>query len=228
MAELTEKISSESPADRPEKARSSWRNSTIRKPVRAALGEMAAGFETCMYCGESRGTDVDHFEPIVRNPLRTFDWLNHLLACSACNSHQKRDQFPLDQDGTPLLIDPTAEDPFNHLLLTLSLGIYSPLTLKGEVTIEVCGLNRRGLPQGRMHARNVVELALHAWDRARGRDRSDEMRKHVRTVQGQPFADVCQSMLRQALSPGADIVFSDSPDLLELLRSPDLRQALLR
>lgn len=181
-----------------------------------------------MYCGESRGTDVDHFEPIARNPLRTFDWLNHLLACSTCNSHQKRDRFPVDEDGNPLLIDPTAEDPFDHLLLTLSLGIYIPLTPKGDATINVCGLNERGLPKGRMHARKVVRLALREWDRARAYDRSDEMQEHVQTVQDQPFADVCQSMLRQAFSPGADVVFSDSPDLLALLRTDELRAALLR
>ncbi|MEU3650739.1 HNH endonuclease [Lentzea sp. NPDC034063] len=192
------------------------------------LSDMAAGFGTCMYCGESRGTDIDHFEPIARNPLRTFDWLNHLLACSTCNSHQKRDQFPVDDVGDPLLIDPTAEDPFDHLLLTLSIGVYSPLTPKGQATIDVCGLNDRGLPTGRMHARKVVRSVLRDWDRARERNRSDEMLEHVQTVQDQPFADVCQSMLRQAFSPGADIVFSDSPDLLALLRKPELRKALLR
>jgi len=189
---------------------------------------MAAGFETCMYCGDSRGTDVDHFEPVARNPLRTFDWLNHLLACSGCNSHQKGERFPVDDDGNPLLIDPSSEDPFHHLLLTLSLGVYRPLTPKGQATIDVCGLNERGLPKGRMHARKVVGLALREWDRARARNRSDDMREQVQTVQDQPFADVCQSMLRQAFSPGADVVFSDSPDLLALLRRHDLRAALLR
>lgn len=228
MDTLTQAINVTPLDERCEKARSSWRTSTVRKSVRTVLGDMAAGFGTCMYCGESRGTDIDHFEPIARNPLRTFDWLNHLLACSTCNSHQKRDQFPVDEDGNPLLIAPTVEDPFDHLLLTLSLGIYSPLTPKGQATIEVCGLNDRGLPKGRMHARKVVQSVLRDWDRARERNRSDEMLEHVHTVRDQPFADVCQSMLRQAFSPGADIVFSDSPDLLVLLRKPELREALLR
>ncbi|MFC3898820.1 HNH endonuclease [Lentzea rhizosphaerae] len=228
MAEKTEKIRLALPDTRYQTARRSWDNSTIRRPLRAVLGQMAAGFETCMYCGESRGTDVDHFEPVARNPLRTFDWLNHLLACSGCNSHQKGERFPVDDDGDPLLIDPSSEDPFDHLLLTLSLGVYRPLTPKGQATIDVCGLNERGLPKGRMHARKVVGLALREWDRARARNRSDEMREQVQTVQDQPFADVCQSMLRQAFSPGADVVFSDSPDLLALLRRDDLRAALLR
>lgn len=229
MGELTQAINLIPSTERPEKARASWgSHSTVRKSVRTVLGEMAVGFTTCMYCGESRGTDVDHFEPIARNPLRTFDWLNHVLACSMCNSHRKGKLFPVDVDGEPLLIDPTAEDPFDHLLLTLSLGVYSPLTPKGETTIEVLGLNDRGLPKGRMHARKVVGLALREWDRARDRERADEMLEQVHTVQDQPMADVCQSMLRQALSPGADIVFSESPDLLALLRREDLREALLR
>lgn len=228
MVKSTEKIKLIPSGQRCDQARAYWGNSTIRKPVKLALGEMAAGFERCMYCGDSRGTDIDHFEPIARNPLRTFDWLNHLLACSTCNSHQKRDRFPVDEDGNPLLIDPTAEDPFDHLLLTLSLGEYIPLTPKGQATIDVCGLNRYELSMGRMQARNVVELAVLAWDRACQQNRSDEMQKHVRTVQEQPFADVCQSMLRQAFSPGADAVFSDSPDLLSLLRTDELQAALLR
>ncbi|SDG98149.1 hypothetical protein SAMN05216553_11463 [Lentzea fradiae] len=229
MAVLTRAIASTPVDDRSEKARASWRSQAkVRSSVRSVLGEMAVGFTTCMYCGESRGTDVDHFEPVVRNPLRAFDWLNHLLACSTCNSHQKGRRFPVDASGAPLPIDPTAEDPFEHLLLTLSLGVYSPLTEKGEATIAVLGLNERGLPEGRKHARKVVALALREWDRARERDRSDEMAENVRTVQDQPFADVCQSMLRQAFSPGADVVFSDCPDLLVLLRREDLREALLR
>ncbi len=229
LGELTHAITLIPSTGRSEKARATWNgNPTVRKSVRTVLGEMAVGFTTCMYCGESRGTDVDHFEPIARNPLRTFDWLNHLLACSMCNSHQKGKRFPVDADGNALLIDPTAEDPFDHLLLTLSLGVYSPLTPKGEATIEVLGLNDRGLPKGRMQARKVVGLALREWERARERERTDEMLEHVHTVQDQPMADVCQSMLRQALSPGADIVFSDSPDLLALLRRDDLREALLR
>lgn len=54
------------------------------------------------------------------------------------------------------------------------------------------------------------------------------------TIKEQPFADVCQAMLRQAIAPGAEIIFSDAavaglaPDLLFLLRMPELRAALLR
>ncbi|HEX4833183.1 MAG TPA: HNH endonuclease [Trebonia sp.] len=188
---------------------------------------MAPGLEQCMYCGEDEGTDIDHFEPLARNPLRTFDWLNHLLACSTCNSHNKRNQFPLDADDQPLLIDPTAEDPFDHLLLTLSLGHYEPLTTKGKATIEVCELNRPLLERGRVRSRRVVNYCVRAWASAHRESNAKAMAEAVTTVQEQPFADVCQAMLRQAQSPGAEIVFSDSPEILALLRDPELRDALL-
>lgn len=179
-----------------------------------------------MYCGDNQGTDIDHHEPLARNPLRTFDWLNHLLACSYCNSHAKRDTFPLDGLGAPLLINPCAEDPFDHLLLTLSLGIYQPLTDKGSATIEVCGLNRALLVRGRVQARRVVALCLAEWEAARARGDRIRQAAAVLTVREQPFADVCQSMLRQARSRGADAIFADTPAILRLLRIPELRRAL--
>jgi hypothetical protein len=180
-----------------------------------------------MYCGDNQGTDIDHFEPVSRNPLRTFDWLNHLLACALCNSHKKRDQFPLDADGQPLLIDPTAEDPFDHLSLTLSFGRYVPLTDKGQATIEVCDLNRPLLQRGRVNSRTNVESSLLRWTAAHRSGNAAAMRDIVRTVREQPCADVCQAMLRQAVGPGAGVIFSDTPQVLAVLRLPDVRAALL-
>lgn len=167
-----------------------------------------------MYCGEGRGTSIDHFEPIARNPPRTFDWLNHLLACTTCNSHEKRDQFPVDAQGQPLLIDPTAEDPFDHLLLTLSVGRYEWLSEKGRFTIEIFSLNRPILEQGRADARLIIEACLEKWYAASHAGDSALMGRMVRAIQGQPFADVCQSMLRQAVLPGADIVSTAPPGSL--------------
>lgn len=180
-----------------------------------------------MYCGESQGTDIDHFEPIACKPLRTFDWLNHLLACATCNSHQKRDQFPLDPNGRPLLIDPTSEDPFDHLLLTLSLGHYEPLSEKGKATIRVCDLNRPLLQRGRVQARRVVELCLKEWQAANHVGNAPVMNEAMLTVLEQPFADVCQAMLRQAQTPGAEVIFSDAPVILDILRLSEVRSVLL-
>ncbi|WP_207401054.1 HNH endonuclease [Actinomadura roseirufa] len=188
---------------------------------------MAIGREFCMYCGDNRGLDIDHFEPVNRNPLRTFDWLNHLLACSGCNSGRKGDKFPTDDAGRPLLIDPSAEDPFDHLRLTLSLGMYTALTLKGKVTIDVCDLNNEILARGRQDARSVVEACIFQWARANEQDDTEEKGRWVRAIQGQPFADVCQTMLRLAELPSAPLVL-ESPDLIRLLQGSALREALLR
>jgi hypothetical protein len=178
-----------------------------------------------MYCGDNEGTTVDHFEPVDHNPLRTFDWLNHLLACSRCNSHEKRDQFPRDDKGRPLLIDPTAEDPFEHLRLLLSLGVYEGRTDKGWKTIEVCGLNNDRLVEGRSLAANeLMPRLLRMWAKADRLGNESEKAAAVRLVRGQPLADVCQSMLRQAHSRNASELFS--PDVLSTLRRKDLQEAL--
>jgi hypothetical protein len=228
---LTEEIARLPPSKRPEQARTMWRRqsvrATVRYPISDTLRDMAPGREHCMYCGDNQGTDVDHYEPISLNPLRAFDWLNHILACSYCNSYAKRDRFPVDGNGRPLLIDPSAEDPFEHLLLTLSLGVYQALTEKGRSTIEVCGLNRALLVRGRVQARRVVELCLAEWEAARISGDLARQDAAVLTVREQPFADVCQSMLRQAQAPGAGHVFADTPAVLILLRLPELRGSLI-
>lgn len=207
-------------------ARRAWRGSTARAELATHLKSMAPGLEQCMYCGESIGTAIDHFEPLSRNPLRTFDWLNHVLACTLCNSNFKRDRFPLDAHGQPLLIDPTAEDPFDHLMLTLSLGEYRHLTAKGEASIEVFGLNRGVRPRGRQLAREPVEMLLRCWIQADAEGDGEKKSSCVRDIQDQPFADVCQAMLRQAGSPNASIIFG--PDILAALLREDLRRDLLR
>jgi uncharacterized protein (TIGR02646 family) len=134
----------------PEAARAQWQNAeAAKRDVRELLERMAHGVHRCMYCEDSLGTDIDHHQPIAEAPLRAFDWLNHLLACSHCNSNYKRDAYPSDADGACLLIDPSAEDPAAHLTLLLASGEYQARGPKGEETIQVFGLNRSDLIEGR-------------------------------------------------------------------------------
>jgi hypothetical protein len=222
---LTGQVSALPEQRRTAAARRMWNSDrTVRPTIRKTLGEMAPGRERCMYCGDNQGSDVDHFEPLARNPLRTFDWLNHLLACSICNSHFKRDRFPTAADGSPLLIDPTVDDPLDHLRLSLSAGAYHPMTDRGAATIEVCGLNRPILTRGRQAARSTVERCVRMWDRARTLGDEELAAELVTTVHEQPFADVCQEMLRAARAPGAERVLA--PEIVRLLRQPTLRRLL--
>jgi len=96
------------------------RTKTLRN-VFETLVVMAGARARCYFCNDSRGTDIEHFWPKSRYPQRVFEWPNMLLVCSGCN-RQKADQFPFDQDGQPLLIDPTKENPWDYLFFEPATG----------------------------------------------------------------------------------------------------------
>ncbi len=122
----------------------------------------------CYYCGDSRGTDAEHFWPKRKYPQRAFRWCNLLLACAGCN-RQKGEQFPLDQSGAPLLIDPTKDDPWDHLFYDVTTGQLVPRWLvdyqeqdpKGRATCgdEILPLNIEAIGESRKKtARNLVRV----------------------------------------------------------------------
>ncbi|MFL1377502.1 MULTISPECIES: HNH endonuclease [unclassified Nocardiopsis] len=198
-------------------ARRRWKSARdLRALLREELSRFAAGLNRCMYCGDNLGTDVDHFEPITRAPERTFDWLNHLLACSCCNSHAKGFAFPLDQHGAPLLIDPTAEDPYDHLELRLSVGRYVHLTHKGRVTIDLLRLNRADLERGRALAFVRTSSMLRDVSHLVEDGRADRAEAVMDALLCHPFADVLHAMLRLRRLPGAAAVL-DGPEVLGAL-----------
>lgn len=192
-------------------ARQAWQSARRDKlEIRVHLIRMAPGIERCMYCGDSRGTDIDHFEPIKESPSSTFKWLNHLLACSFCNSNQKRDLFPRDSVGKVLLIDPTRDYPVQHLRLILRSGEYRALTPQGEETIKVFGLNQRGLPRGRAGAFEMAKAAVCRAQDLLLQDRYDEACGCFHALAEQPHASVLHEMLRSASLPGAaDVLGAD-------------------
>jgi uncharacterized protein (TIGR02646 family) len=95
-------------------------NKYRHQQVKEALVRMFNG--KCAYC-ESKITVVtygaiEHFYPKSLYPALTFAWKNLLLSCDKCNdSNHKGTNFPLDDTGNPLLIDPTdgVTDPNTHL-----------------------------------------------------------------------------------------------------------------
>ncbi|MFI9616722.1 hypothetical protein ACIHCM_34445 [Streptomyces sp. NPDC052023] len=185
-------------------AREQWiKAQTPRKHVRTALESMTRGAVRCMYCDDSRGTDIDHFQPLENAPLRAFEWSNHLLACSYCNSNAKRSQYPVNADGVCLLVDPSAEDPADHLQLLLKSGLYDPVdeSARGEETIRVFGLNRPDLVKGRLDAFVRACSNLRDWHRLH-QDADPEAGRLAQALLDSPFIDVVHAMTR--LKPGVE------------------------
>ena len=142
-------------------ARAAWKAFRKRKgsdPLVAELIRMAGARNRCVYCDDSRGADVDHFAPIDHDHQRTFIWSNHYWACPECN-RRKSIRFPLDAAGQPTLIDPTAEDWWDHLVLDTATGVmaarYGPAGQdpRGIDTLEVFGpLNFESVSEGRFRS----------------------------------------------------------------------------
>jgi uncharacterized protein (TIGR02646 family) len=105
--------------------RATWKAARQTKTMRAiaqVLGHMSGPRRRCMFCEDSRGGDIDHFRPIARYKERTFVWANLLCTCAECN-RLKGDRFELDAKNHSLLIDPTAEDPWDFLFYDSHTGI---------------------------------------------------------------------------------------------------------
>jgi uncharacterized protein (TIGR02646 family) len=102
-----------------------------------------------MYCLDSHGADIEHFWPKTPYPERMFLWPNLLLCCTECGRF-KGERFPLE-NGQSLLIDPTTEEPWNHLDFDPETGnLVAKFDLqennwsaKGLKTVEVLQLDRR-------------------------------------------------------------------------------------
>ena len=179
--------------------------------IRAALKSMATGRERCMYCEDSAATDIEHFWPKSKYPERAFSWDNYLLACSGCNSNHKREKFPLDDSGAPLLINPTVDDPDEFLLLSVLTGKYRPRThegqesRKGRESIDVFGLGRDILEKGRQDAWQTIPALLIRYADACAQGNWVLALDVQRTLCRFPFASVFVWFVRIASGPDASL-----------------------
>ena len=206
-------------------ARKMWNSARTEKSgIREQLWLMAAGIQRCMYCGDNLGTDIDHFDPISHSPLRAFDWLNHLLACSFCNSNQKRDKYPCDAAGNCLLIDPSRDDPSQHLRLTLINGRFDGLSDKGRETIDVFGLNRPDLVLGRENAFHIRRAVLFHIQRLLTEGSEDEAMRNMKALIEEPHASVLYAMLWAINKPGAAEILG--ADIVAVLINDGMRRLL--
>ncbi len=130
---------------------------------------------------------VEHFRPkssVIERPEHpgywwlASDWDNLLVSCPECSRVRdhagersgKGARFPVaveakrafeegaEIDEEPLLLDPCRDHPESHLVFEPT-GLVVSDTLKGQTTITVLGLNRKGLVEARhQHATDVVFL----------------------------------------------------------------------
>lgn len=105
----------------------------------------------CAYCGSKLGltsnAEIDQFYPKSKYPDKAFQLDNLLLCCSVCNRN-KRDIFPLDKDGFPILLNPRFDILSEHIKIE-SDGTATHLTERGKQTIEILRLNRPELTEER-------------------------------------------------------------------------------
>jgi uncharacterized protein (TIGR02646 family) len=184
---------------------------------------MCSGIERCMYCEDSAATDIDHFEPLALAPKRAFTWSNYLAACSGCNSNYKRDEFPLDAQGRPLLLEPTQDDPTEHLEFSPTTGFYTPVSQssKASESIRVFRLNRPGLATGRRAAWEMLQLGIIAYAQAAD-DRDFNRANRMALVVGlQPYAGVLRAILMAADRVGEDVILPEAR--AAILKHPELR-----
>lgn len=138
--------------------------------VKAQL--IAAQHEKCCYCEANLlhvgYGDVEHYRP--KNGFRqarggklekpgyywlAYTWRNLLFSCKRCNGGHKRNYFPLANYATgrarshhddvrqeqPLLLHPVTDDPAAHISFQQAVAVAK--TLRGQATIDLCGLNRK-------------------------------------------------------------------------------------
>ena len=146
-----------------------WRRARSTRAMQQVFDElkrMAGARERCMFCEDSRGVDIEHFWPKTTYPGRTFVWENLVLSCAGCN-RSKGTRFDLREDGLPMLIDPTSDDPWRHLFYDSRTGIVTPRFVpetgkpdpRGYYTIERSNIpfNVQAVTEGRLRTqRNLI------------------------------------------------------------------------
>jgi uncharacterized protein (TIGR02646 family) len=180
----------------------------------------------CAYCEskvnpEANGI-LDHYRPkwATRGLGReyapdhywwlAFAWSNLYLTCPNCNK-QRGPRFPVKglringprEDPAaeePLLIDPCADDPDEHLRFDES-GRVSPLSNRGDVTINLVALNRSDLVAQRKRVITALKAVWREAQRARPRvPQAIVNRLNEFTVRDAPFSACATQILRRYLS----------------------------
>jgi len=181
---------------------STWKKArqaaAVKNDVVPVLERMCGVRQRCMFCADSRGVDIEHFWPKHPYKERAFLWENLLLACTACN-RKKGNRFDLDDDGNPLLIDPCADEPWDHLFFEPRTGCvvarHSPDTdspdPRGRHTTDpgVLPLNVEAVTEGRQRTCRNLFRAVESF---------------LRQAQQLPVPDAAIGELRDAIRDNDD------------------------
>jgi uncharacterized protein (TIGR02646 family) len=188
---------------------------SVKKSLRLAQHEKCAFCEShFQHVGYG---DVEHFRPkggfVQRHGQKlgrpgyywlAYEWSNLFLSCQLCNQRFKRNLFPLRRPSRrarchhddpareePLLIDPAAVDPADHVGFRKEFVYPLRGNRVGRTTIEVLGLNRNELVEVRRKRiddlndlRETREVLL-----ARGRNRLTVREQSLLTRIEQKLAD---------------------------------------
>lgn len=140
-----------------------WAKLRRRSDMQRFADHLARSFyDKCVYC-ESQMKHVspghiDHYHPktAIAFQSRMLAWDNWLLACSTCNTN-KGSRFVF-HDGCLVLLDPSAEDPAEHISFLNAQILYC--SERGRKTIELIKLDRLDLDQKRMYWLNYISCLL--------------------------------------------------------------------
>ena len=181
-----------------------------------------------MYCQLEHGGTIDHFEPRAMAPGRTFDWANLLLACAPCQGF-KLDHYPVDPVEGRLLVDPSVDQPSEHLKLLPTSGRYKERTRRGEASIRYFGLNEIERPRRRRELMLLCMLALVQWGQAMDAGNRRKASRLGRILSRPYFWSILRALLRAARNPHASFVFEYSPATRDVLlaRSREVEALLL-
>src|SRR5262249_18195858 len=148
----------------------------------------------------------------------------YLWSCSICNSNYKGEQFPLDPNGSPLLVDPTRDDPRVHLSFTPHDGRLVGRTSKGNKTIEVLGFDRRrNLDRTRSAAWRAVQTPLLAHEAACAKGDSTQAIEAQRDLCCHPHASLLSVLIELLESPGG-ATFVDPRCAAVIQNHPEIRR----
>ena len=176
--------------------------SKVRADIEADAEILAQRFQhKCAYCearpGHVSRPHIEHFRPKGRTQFegRMFDWDNWLLSCGICNE-EKWKHFP-EEDGQPLLLNPTEDEPSDHLCF---VGPHLRGTTKrGKKTIELVELDRQPLRDERALWLSLVNSLLLLWAESEDTNVSLACREHlIWTLQNDaPFSGMTRAYLSE-------------------------------